>query len=99
MPTSTARPSGAEVPAPTSAPTSAAASAAAEQPSWRRPGQAHRTALLSADVANGGSDFAFVLVQLNDAVPITKYHQVGRRAYVQFRDGCEYVDDHNGECM
>lgn len=96
MPTSPARTSGAEVPVPTSA---AASAAAAAEPSWRRHGQAHRTALLSADVATGGSDFAFVVVQRNAAVPIAKYHQVGRRAYVQFRDGCEYVDDHNGECM
>ena len=75
--------------------TNAAGGDAAEtsSPSWRRPGQAYRTALLTTDADSGGSSF----VQLNASVPISKYYQVSRRAYHQFRDGCAYVNDHNGE--
>ena len=60
--------------------------------SWRLPGQAYRSALLSEDEHTGGSHFV-----LNPTVPITKYYQVSRRAYHQFRDSCAHLNEHNGE--
>lgn len=59
---------------------------------WRLPGQHHRSYLLSTDEETGGSDFT-----LNATVPITKYYQVSRRAYHQFRDSVAHMNDNNGE--
>ena len=67
-------------------------SATSGDPSWRLPGQAYRSALLSEDEHTGGSHFV-----LNPTVPITKYYQVSRRAYHQFRDSCAHLNEHNGE--
>ena len=63
-------------------------------PSWRLPGQSYRSALLSEDETTGGSHFV-----LNPTVPITKYYQVSRRAYHQFRDSCAHLNEHNGELV
>ena len=60
--------------------------------SWRLPGQSYRSSLLAEDEITGGSSFV-----LNPTVPITKYYQVSRRAYHQFRDSCGYLNEHNGE--
>jgi len=76
----------------TTAAATATTPASKVDPSWRLPGQRYRTYLLSDDEHNGGSQF-----ELNAAVPITKYYQVSRRAYHQFRDSCQHVNEHNGE--
>ena len=80
---------------PTTAPsaTSAVAKPNNDDSSWRLPGQSYRSSLLSEDEITGGSSFV-----LNPTVPITKYYQVSRRAYHQFRDSCGYLNEHNGEC-